>query len=167
MKKILTEILILLAASMALSACGGGGGGEAAPAQPTRAIVKLFTQGTTTFTISALQATLHLPAGVSVKVSTTDPPWTDDGVVTASGTATGAEISKGIYSAGTVTVFVTKATVTTGFITVGEFATVNCDIAAGTKPTAADFSVTNLEVIDYDSAVPIMGLTPAFTADIQ
>jgi len=48
----------------------------------------------------------------------------------------------------------------------GEFVTVNCDIASGSYPHAADFSLSDPSVADLNGA-SITGLTAGFTADIQ
>ncbi len=123
------------------------------------------SRGTASSTpIGGLQATLTLPSGVSVK-ATQNAPQTDDGVVAASGEAANAELVLGTYSTSSnaVTVYVSKS----AGIAVGEFATVNCDIASGSFPTAADFSVvTNLSAWDVNGAV-ITGLTATFTATIH
>src|SRR5512143_887519 len=143
-----TSIGMLFMSSI-LFACGGGGGGGGTaptPTQPTTAVVKIATQGTPSNSpISGVQAILHLPAGVSVKAAQS-APQTDPGVVAASGNAAGSEPVLGTYSIANnaVSLSVIKAP---GF-TVGEFTTVNCDIAAGSFPTAADFSVSNLAVFD-------------------
>lgn len=161
--KILKGAIVLLALGVMLAACGGGGGGGG-PAQPTAAVIKLSVEGTPSGTpIGGIQATVTLPSGVSVK-ATQNPPQTDDNVVLASGGAANAEFVLGTYSTSSnaVTVYVTKS----DGIAVGEFATVNCDIAAGTFPTAADFSVTGLSAWDVNGAT-VTGLAASFTAAIN
>jgi hypothetical protein len=100
---------------------------------------------------------------VSVKAAQS-APQTDPGVVAASGNATGAELVIGTYSASnkTVSLSVIKSS---GF-SVGEFATVSCDISAGTFPTSTDFSVTNFTAFDTNGAV-VTGLTATITATIN
>lgn len=158
MIKPIAGLWMIMAMLLTMPACGGGGGGVTpAPAQPTTAVIKITVQGTPSASpINGIQATLHLPAGVSVK-ATLNAPQTDAGVVTASGNAAGADLVLGIYPAasGTVNIYVTK---TNGFIA-GEFATVNCDIAPGTLPAASDFNLTGLDVRDSNGAV-VSGLTP-------
>ena len=108
--------------------------------------------------------TLHLPAGISVKASQS-APQTDPGVVAASGNAAGAELVIGTYSAAknnTVSLSVIKSS----GIAVGEFATVNCDIAAGVFPASGDFSVSNLTAVDSNGAA-VTGLTASFSATIN
>ena len=99
--------------------------------------------------------------------STTAPPQTDTGVVTATGAAAGSYII-GNYTPATGTV---KGTVhievpnTLGF-GIGEYSTVNLIIVSANTPTAGGFSLTNFIAKDVDG-VDIIGLTPGFTASIQ
>jgi len=142
--------------------CGGGGGGGTPAPQPTTAVIKIAVQGTPSASpLGGVQAKLHLPAGVTVK-ATQNAPQTDDGVVTASGVALGADLVMGVYSAGTVSVYVAKVV---GF-SAGEFATVNCNIAVGSFPVSAGFSVSDLKVFGLNGK-EIIGLTPTFTATIN
>jgi hypothetical protein len=89
-------------------------------------------------------------------------------VVTASGVAVSDSTVLATYSApsgtipGTARVLIVN---TNGFGT-GEFATINCDIAAGSDPQATDFSLINFKVKDLEGAA-ITGLTTGFTADIR
>jgi len=161
MKKLISLMFVAVMA-VTLTACGGGGGGGGTPGrkQPTIAVIKIATLGTPSSSpINGAQAILHLPAGVTVK-ATQNAPQTDTGVVTSSG----ADLFLGVYSAatGTVQVYVAK----TAGIAVGEFATVNCDIAKGSFPASADFSVSNLSVVDADGNL-ITGLTATFNATIN
>jgi hypothetical protein len=48
----------------------------------------------------------------------------------------------------------------------GKFAAADCDIATGSFPAAANFSVTDFNIVDQNSA-PIPGLTVSYTAAIQ
>jgi len=162
MKKTSAGLLISMAALFAIHGCGGGGGGAGTPGrkQPTIAVIKIATLGTPSSNpINGAQAILHLPEGVTVK-ATQNAPQTDTGVVTSSG----ADLFLGVYSAaaGTVQVYVAK----TAGIAVGEFATVNCDIATGSFPASSDFSVSNLSVVDAGGNL-ITGLTATFTATID
>ncbi len=160
---------ILLVLMLILSACKGSSSETTPPStQPTSAVVKLSSVGTlpTGTKIGTIDVTLTLAPGVTLK-STTNPPETDSGVVTASGVATGSLIDAN-YSAPTSTLpgKVRIALVSLGFST-GEFATVNGDIATNSNPTAADFSVSNFSVNDETTASPISGLTPAVAVDIR
>lgn len=155
-------ILIILAM---LSGCGNKSNADKNPSQQTPvAVVKLITQGArSNSTIAAVQVTLRLPTGVSVK-DTQNPPQTDSGVVMASGSAAGAELIMGTYlaSSNTVTVYIPTSA---GFA-VGEFATVTCDLSSGLTTTVFNDSVSNLSVWDTSGA-PISGLTASFTVSIN
>ncbi|MCK9417912.1 MAG: hypothetical protein M0R70_00865 [Nitrospirae bacterium] len=175
MKKTSFIILLLLVTSALLfSACGGGGGGGTTEGnttggntttQSTQAIVKLSATGTlaTGTQIGGIDITMHLPAGVTIK-STTNPPETDSGIVTASGLAVSNSSVVANYTASSGTVHIVLAN-PNGFST-GEFATVNCDIAAGSNPTQTDFSVVNMTAKDLNG-IAISGLSAVLTADIH
>lgn len=176
MKKLtLSSLPILALALFTLSACGGGGGGgggttPAPPAQtsPTAAVVKISTTGTLASgaLIGGIDMTITLPAGVTVK-STANPPETDAGVVAASGVAAGSMIETNYTAAtsgtaGTLRILVANAN---GF-GMGEFATVHCNIASGSTPTAGEFSLPTFTAKDLNGAA-LSGLAPDFTADIH
>ena len=187
MKKTAQVLLInSCVALLLLINCGGGGEGSVveptstgvkngtedatangpilAGAVATNAVIKISTMGNPSNNpLDGAQAIVHLPAGVSVK-ATTNPPQTDQNVVIASGSAIPADLVFGVYSAasGTVAVYVSKAV---GF-SVGEFVTVNSDIAAGVTPLASDFSVSDLVVYDTNGAL-ITGLTPSISVVMQ
>jgi len=160
-------LLVPLVFAISLIGCGGGGGGGSSPpppATPTKAVVKLSTVGSPSATpLIGVQAILHLPPGVTVKAGL-NAPQTDTGVIVASGSAVPEDIVFGVYSAGsrTVSVYVAKAS---GF-TPGEFATANCDIAAGTSPTASAFSISDLLVSDGSGNL-ITGLAPSLVVTFQ
>ncbi|MDH4163771.1 MAG: hypothetical protein OEW15_13960 [Nitrospirota bacterium] len=160
------------------AACGGGGGGGGGGGNtaPTTAIVTLATSGTLPAGvdgIGAIDITLALPAGVTVAATN---QVTDSGVVTASGTATGA-IAFGTYTAATTTIPATVRVMITsssagGFGT-GEFATVNC-ILNGTSPADADFTVLAESfqavgiIVSTNSTTTITSsLTPGMTVELQ
>lgn len=176
MKKItlLTCLLLFYSVLALISGCGGGGGGGGSstpgttPSQPTTAIVKLSTSGTLSSgtLIGGADITLALPAGVSVK-STTNPPQTDAGVITASGVAA-SSTTIAVYTVttntlpGKVRIMLVNAN---GFST-GEFVTISCDIAVGNSPTAAGFSLVNFSAVNVNGSA-ISGLTTGLTADIR
>jgi hypothetical protein len=159
MKRLSLSILLaLIPVVTLLAACGGGGGGGDAGVtvqQPTTAIIKLATTINGTIPantiITGYDVLISLPAGVTVK-STTTPPQTNDGVVTATGAAAGASVAA-VYSAatstlsGTIRILIAEAD---GF-SAGEFSTVNCDIAAGHYPTAADFPQPTFVASGYNT----------------
>lgn len=141
---------------------------------PTTAVVTLSTTGTlnTGTQIFAAQATVNLPAGVTAKAgpsaSNAQVMVTDAGVVTASGQATGAEVILATYVTGSApSTYKVKISVgkSSGFAT-GDFATVKCDVAAGSFPAATDFTITDFEAFDQYGA-QITGLTPGYTVSIQ
>ena len=166
MKKINLVVLISsLVSIFVVTGCGGGGGSGGgttpSPVTPTKAVVNLSTVGSPSAApLIGVQATLHLPVGVTVKASV-NAPQTDTNVVVASGNAVPADLVFGVYS-GTVNAYVAKAA---GFAS-GEFATVNCDIAVGSSPSASSFSVSDLIVSDLVGGL-ITGLTPSISISFQ
>ncbi len=168
-KTTITGLLVLIISLFTISGCGGSGGGDDTPppTQPTTAEVKLISQGAGT--IHGIDVIVELPAGVTVKATpdATNPSVmvTDTGVVTASGTADASTNIIATYTAtpsGVVAIHVTNAA---GFAP-GEFATVTCDIAVGSFPVDADFSVTDFTAFD-GNGVEIDGMTADHTADIH
>lgn len=171
MKKITTSGFFLMALIIfaSFTACHSSSSSEPAA---TRAVITLATSATgSTPLIYGVQATVNLPAGVTVKASSSSGTAmdTDTGVVVASGQAAGAELVHASYVAssatltmGKVEVFVAKSS---GFSS-GEFALVTCDIAAGSSPGATDFTVTDFKAVDQNGAT-IAGLTAGFTASMQ
>ncbi len=156
MRKIslLSLLMLALALTTIIAACGGGGGGGTTVPQPTTAVLTLSTAVTGTIpagtTINSYHVTITLPAGVTVK-STVNPPATDDGVVVASGMASGASVD-GVYTAATgtfpgkVDVYIVKVDPITGAgFNPGEFCKVNCNIAAGSYPSASSFAQPTLD----------------------
>jgi len=145
MKKIsLSSLMIFALALTTLSACGGGGGGGGStPPQSTPAVLTLSTAVTGAISaptvITGYDVTITLPAGVTVKSTT--PPQTDDGVVVGTGTgAVAGTYNAASYSPATGKVhLIIVSPKGNGFNGAGEFCNVNCNIAAGYHPTAADF----------------------------
>jgi hypothetical protein len=174
-KSTLSGLLIFIIALFTMAGCKSTGSDITHP-QPTTATLNIISQGTLTTgqQIGAIDVTVNLPSGITVKSSpsTTNPAVLvmDPGVVVASGVAAGASTSTSIYTAATTTmpgnVRVLLTSPTTGFGT-GEFVTVNCDIAAGAFPTASDFNLTDFMAWDLTSGLTItQGLTAGFTAEI-
>jgi hypothetical protein len=157
MKKILLSAL-LMAVSLTLSACGGGssgGGTVTLPAAPTTAVLKLSTVAAAGQTPQAagLELTVMLPAGVTVKTVTASKQ-TASGVLTYSGNVAFSNITTqlfprplfGLYSASAVASGknAVKIQIASGSATfgAGEFATLTCNIGAGTTVKATDFQLT-------------------------
>jgi hypothetical protein len=169
--------VITLCMLVSLAACSGGGG-SSAPVPPTKAVITLTTLSMTGSLpagtlIYGAEATVNLPAGVTVKASpSSENPQvmvTDNGVVSASGQAAGAETYLATYLASSTTPTTYKVELSVaksiGFL-VGEFVTVNCDITAGYSPAATDFTVTGFKAVDQ-SGVEISNIAVGFTAAIQ
>ncbi len=176
-KTLLFGLLLSFITLFTIAGCGPSDGDDdtpAPPAQPTTAVVKLLSQGTGT--LHGIDATVVLPAGVTVKATpdavNTSVMVTDAGVVAASGAAAGASTSAiATYTAATATPSGAAGTVVVhvanpgGFAT-GEFVTITCDIATGSFPVSADFSVTGFGAVD-GNGVAIAGVTAGYTVDIQ
>lgn len=129
-----------------LTACGGGGSGTAAV--PVTATLKLATTGTSAANLSGIDITLHLPAGVV-------PALNNDGtvavtVVSPSGVASTGTLVAANYTPaniptnGSLRISLISAT---GF-GVGEFATINLNVATGSNPTLSDFTLSGFDPID-------------------
>jgi hypothetical protein len=167
MKKIaLFSLSISLFVLFSLIGCGGGSSSttQSSRVPSKKAVVTISTVGSPSVTpLVGVQATLHLPVGVTVK-ATTNAPQTDTNVIVASGSAVPADLVLGVYSAGsrTVNAYVVKAA---GF-SAGEFAVVNCDIATGSTPSASSFSVSDLIVSDSIGGL-ITGLTPSISVTLH
>ncbi len=164
--------LVLLLTMAILSACGGGGGGG--QGGPTTAVITLSTEGTlstgpTGTTIGGVGLTVNLPAGVTVKTDANGN--VDSSVVTASGVAQGQASVLALYTAATTTeqarLDIALYSTSLGGFGVGEFAKVNCGIAAGSNPQASELSLTNIQVVDNTSFNILSTVTATFSAVIQ
>ena len=120
--------------------------------------VKLLTNGTLASgqTICGVNLTLQLPANATARAdftSTVYPPL--QGVVTTSGVTPSGTILVARYiqivGSNPATMVIALAH-QTGF-TIGEFATVLCDIPAGLTVQASDFKLTAFEAVDANGAV--------------
>jgi hypothetical protein len=177
-KKILSHGLVLAAILLTMYACSGAGttstGTNPLP-QPTAATLRVLSTGTLASgaLIGGVEVTALLPTGVTVKATpdTTNPSElvTNAGVVVASGVSTGVNTNTiAIYTAATATApgkVVITVLDANGFGT-GEVATVKCDIASGSTPKAADFSLSGFKAVNLDGA-PISGLSAGITVDIK
>ncbi len=153
-KRLLLHLIIIVLALTVLPHCGGGGGGGGGDNNnnnsggPTTAVLTLSTTligvpPNPSTIITDYDVTITLPAGVTVKSQTL--PVTDSSVLTFTGTAgLSATSIIGHYTPaaggtpGTVEVYIVNGS----GIGTGALCTVTCDIAAGSHPTASDFSQT-------------------------
>jgi len=174
MKRIVLSSLLIFALCLTmLSACGGGGGGSSSapqPSGPTTAVIKIGTTGGLGLgsLISGVSVTVVLPAGVTVKATPDiiNPSVlvTNAGVVMVSGvTGTNASAPYNTYNSADRKVDINVVD-QDGF-GIGQFVTVNCDIASGATPTAGGFGLTYY-FSDLNGFV-ISGLTTTFTVDIH
>ena len=166
--------MFFVVAAMALFGCGGGGGGAS---QPTTATLKLSSVGAAGTTISGIEVTVVLPAGVTVAATTTIDPAvmeTNAGVVVLSG-ATVADPTA--FSQLKPTAAYTPAVGTVpGKVKIllpaqkdfglGEYVTLNTVIAAGNNPVPTDFKLEGFTAVN-SSGAPIAGVTSTFAADIK
>jgi hypothetical protein len=154
---------------IAMAGCGGGGGSTPTPTptptQPTTAKLVLSTSGTlpSGVLIGGIDIIVKLPAGVSVKTDSASTAVSSS-VMAASGQAASGSLVVGNYATASNTVHIVLVNAA-GF-GVGEYITLTCDIAAGTTPTAASFSLSNFSSVGTNTQ-SITTLTPTFTADIK
>ena len=137
--------LFCLSVLIILGGCGGGGGSPAAPA-PTKAAVKLSTQGAlpTGTQLAGIAVTIQLPSGVTVSTDANGAVLS--GVVNVSGVAA----ASGVTSVGPV-IYTPAAGTALGSLQftmaasnfgIGEFATVDFNLASGSSPpTAANVTI--------------------------
>ena len=152
--------LLLLAAVVAVQfGCGGGGGGGAAPVvQPTKALVKLASNGAlpTGTLIGGISATVTYPAAKFTIA---------DSAVAASGAAAGAStfLQANVNNPGQV--ILALINVSPG-IQSGEFAALTFNIVAGSSTAASDFAIDpGASIIDTNSAA-IPGVTAVTIASV-
>jgi hypothetical protein len=138
-KKVFAIFLSLFA--LVIAGCGnevstngnsGGGGGIFQPSL-TLVTVKVGTTGTlpTGTTIGSITATVSASPSSGLSIANTD--------VTASGVGVGSTLSSTTNNVAAVTLSLTNAT----GIQTGEIATLTYHIAAGTVPTAGNFSIAS------------------------
>jgi len=139
---------------------------------PSSAVLKLSSFGTLASGsfLKGIDVTVQLPVGVSVSADANNV--VSAGVVTASGVAANSSVTiVGYVPASAAEPATLEFLITSdaaGGFGVGEFATVNCLIAAGHFPTAADFIVPTAGFKPADNMLqPATGLTPGLTAVIN
>jgi hypothetical protein len=128
MRKTMFALLLhVLIVAIVTVNCGGSGGNNGA-----QAVLKLSTTGTGT--IGAIDVTVQLPAGVKYRDAA------PSGVAAAANPLSVVNPNvPGAVRIGMITA--------TGF-GMGEFFTVNCDIASGSTPSAADFLIVHFLAAD-------------------
>jgi hypothetical protein len=120
--------------------------------QPTLAVVKLATLGTLPVgtLIGGIQAVVNAGPSPGLSVQASD--------ITATGAASGSLLSANTTNIASVVVAILNGS---GF-SAGEVATLNYHIANGTFPTAGNFGITPVSVIDLNGVV-----IPGVTVNIQ
>jgi hypothetical protein len=143
---LLVPIVVIVAVN-----CGGSGGNNGAHIQPPQAVLKLATtaQGPP---IAAIDVTVQLPAGAMVRNAA------------PSGVAVAANPLIAVNTNVPGTVRIAMITVI-GFGT-GEFFTLNCDIASGSTPSAADFLIVHFRASDSNGRA-IDGLAPVISVEMH
>lgn len=176
--KTFVKYLVICASALVIFGCGGGGGGgtggdskqEPDPVATTAA-VKLFSEGTLPAgtSLAGIGITVNLPAGMTVK--TDSDGKVVEGTVAGSGVTAGkATLAEPDYTPASDTApaklsFVLAGTEAEGFGT-GEFATVTCDLAAGTTPQATDITLSDFKPVDLRGGA-VAGLTVTHTAEFK
>lgn len=117
----------------------------------TRKTIVLASAGTNAL-LSGIEATISLPPGVTIKAGAGGQVL--DSVLMASGGASQGALASGKYTPSTA---MTRGTIKLGVISAtgfaaGEFATLQCDIAADATPNLTDFLVTGVKVLDSATA---------------
>jgi hypothetical protein len=174
MKTLAISMILLI--SVALTSCGGAGGNSnndngtnnGSTTFPTKAVVKLSTGGSlpSGAQIGGIDVTVTLPQGVTLKSTTS--LTTDDGVVMASGAATNNTQVLATYSAATGTApgHVRILIANPNGFGIGEFATVNGEIASGATVLQAGFGISDLTAKDLNG-VTMSGLSSSLTLSLQ
>lgn len=113
--------------------------------------------------IAGIGTTITLPAGVTVDADTSGSIAAN--VLTTSGAAQGLAIVAGRYVPATDSLRATVriAVVSATAFGVGGFATLTCNIAPDAAPIAADFTVSELNVVDINTNVIPAGIALTLT----
>lgn len=169
MIKTLLKTACSLPLLIALAACGGGS--SASTPTYTNATVKIAIAGALPAgtNISGVGVTVTLPAGVTIATDISGAVAA--GAVTPSGIfATGTQTAP-IYTAAnganqaTLKLGMASGTVA-GENQAGEIATVVFNLASGTVPTSADFSLSDLVVVNATTYNSIPGFSGSVTSVI-
>ena len=172
-KTLISRLLIFIFALLIIFGCRSTPPEPPMPhVQPKFAELYISTQGTTSTLIKSIDVTICLPSGVTVKatpdVGNPSILITNPGVVGVSGVAiAGNPTATGLYTAATASApgkVMVHVADSAGFAT-GKFVAVSCDVANGSFPNVADFSLIDFKPVDLNG-VAITGLTVGFTAEI-
>jgi len=147
-----TKFAVLPIVLIVAVTCGGCGGNNDAQIQPTQAVLKLATTAPGG-PIETIDVTVQLPTGVSYRDST------------PSGVAVAANplIAVNPNVPGRVHI----AMITVAGFGVGEFFTMNCDIATGSTPSIADFLIVHFEATGSEGRVILNGLVPVISVEMR
>lgn len=147
---------VLIAAVVLLTGCGGGSSGSSAsvagvPAASTftlrPSLQGPLAPGTS---IGSIDLTLSLPAGVTIRADSNGQAL--DGLVTPSAAAAGSlAVARFTAADSSQRAKLRIVLINAKGCTTGEFATVQCDLAAGSAPGIGDFTWSALAVTDVDS----------------
>lgn len=133
------KLMFVAGAVGLIAGCGGGGSSTPVPVTLTLSASGTLPTGTQ---IGGIKGTIAFPAGTSMR---TDPAKNGEilsGLMNTTGSAA-SSLAVGKYASSSLTFAITNGN---GFST-GDFATVLADVESGV-PTAANFSITNVTVID-------------------
>jgi len=163
MKKLLTLVMVAgMSAFLFHAACGGG------TPDPTTAVLTLSSAGTlpTGVKIGGIDMTIVIPAGATIQTTkaNTSKMVTYSGAVVPAGVAAGPNAITLATNPAPDQVVVKLANAD-GF-GIGEFATVTCDIVAGSTVVEKDFIAGSFSVVDLNGA-PITGLTVELSVVLQ
>jgi hypothetical protein len=146
-KKMLAVLLLMSIVVIVAVNCGGSGENNG----DHQAVLKLSTTGIGT-TIAAIDVTVQLPAGVTYHDAA------------PSGVATAANPLIAVNPNVPSTVHIGIITVA-GF-GIGEFFTINCDIADGSTPNPVDFHIVHFLASDLEGRT-IDGLAPIISVEMR
>jgi hypothetical protein len=131
------------------------------------AVVRLSVQGVATATVYGTDATIDLPAGVTVHVKNAASGEVADDALAASGVATsGSSLVTAKYSAaaGTAPATIHIALINSGGFGAGEVITLKCDIAPGATVSTGGFTVEAGAIIKDGTGIAVSGASVTLAA---
>jgi hypothetical protein len=171
-RQLFVPFMIMIVVFNLFTGCGGKSSDSPAAA-PTKVVVKFSTEGTLAsgIGIGTIKITASLPAGLSVKgaPNTLNPAEID--IDTSSVTITGVAASKVVltraaYTPASNTILIDMYCPALTGLPVGEFATVQCDIATDTSPDEKSIQITSTQIRD-NNVQPLSGITVTYSASKQ